>query len=223
MRPQGLDALGSAILGRLEAKNARREVIMGLSRQLVQQAARAIRAVHRGEWPEAESTLTAAQALMDRMHEAAEGHPELQSAGYMLDAQKELAEAHLTLALCRGQGLPGPEALGVDDAAWLNGLGEAAGELRRASLDAIRAGNLAAAEAFLDRMQEIYTLLTTVDYPAMITRNLKQTTDMVRGVTERTRGDLTVAVGHRQLRQALAEFAVHLPEGGERPGTDVSG
>lgn len=215
MSAQGLDAIGGAILGRLEAKNARREVIMGLSRQLVQQAARAIRAVHRSEWPEAEATLDQAQGLMDRMHEAAGGHPELQAAGYMLDAQKELAEAHLTLALCRSQALPGPEALGVDDASWLNGLGEAAGELRRAALDAIRGGRLGLAEELLERMQEIYTLLTTVDYPAMITRNLKQTTDMVRGVTERTRGDLTVAAGHQQLRQALADFAAHLPEGRE--------
>ncbi len=223
MSAQGLDLLGQDILGRLEHKNARREAIMGLSRQLVQQAARAIRAVHRQEWPDAQATLAEARALLERMHEAAREHSDLQSAGYMLDAQKELAEAHLTLALCRGEALPGPEALGVDDASWLNGLGEAAGELRRAALDGIRSGDIGGAEAILDRMQEIYTLLTTVDYPAVITRNLKQTTDMVRGVTERTRGDLTVAVGHQQLRRALADFAGRLPESAEGSGRHVPG
>lgn len=212
----GLDALGSAILERLDLKNGRRETIMGLSRLLVQHAARAIRAVHRAEWAEAGETLAEARDLVARMHRAAEGHPDLQAAGYMLDAQKELAEAHLTLALCRGEPLPGPQDLSVDDASWLNGLGEAAGELRRGALDRIRAGDVAAAEELLGRMQEIYTLLTTVDYPAVITRNLKQTTDMVRGVTERTRGDLTVAVGQEQLKAALSDFAARVAPRPER-------
>ncbi len=212
-----IDDLGVAILARLDEKNARRETIMGLSRLLVQHAARAIRAVHREEWPAAADTLAEARELVTRMHEAAEGHPDLQAAGYMLDAQKELAEAHLTLALCRGEPLPGPQALAVDDASWLNGLGEAAGELRRSALDVIRLGDLATAELILGRMQEIYTLLTTVDYPAVITRNLKQTTDMVRGVTERTRGDLTVAVGQQQLKAALSTFAARVAPPSERP------
>jgi translin len=212
----GIDALGSAIQERLDLKNGRRETIMGLSRLLVQHAARAIRAVHRAEWTEAGETLVEARDLVKRMHHAAEGHPDLQAAGYMLDAQKEFAEAHLTLALCRGEPLPGPQDLSVDDASWLNGLGEAAGELRRGALDRIRAGDVAAAEELLGRMQEIYTLLTAFDYPAVITRNLKQTTDMVRGVTERTRGDLTVAAGQEQLKAALSDFAARVAPRPER-------
>ena len=105
-----------------DAKIDRRELVLRRSRQVVQHSARAIRAVHRCEWPEAESIAAEARSLLSAMHEAAEGHADLQSAGYMLDAQKEYAEACLTLALVRGADLPSPDSLGVDDAAWLNGL-----------------------------------------------------------------------------------------------------
>jgi translin len=205
-----LGPIGDAILARLEAKNAQREQLLDQSRKVVQHAARAIRAIHRAEWDAAEEQIQAAGGLLADMHAAAVGHADLMSAGYMLDAQKEYAEAHLTRAMVRGADLPGPEDLGVDDAAWLNGLGEAGGELRRAALDAIRRDDIAAAEAILDQMQETYAFLTTVDFPAVVTRNIKQTNDMVRGVTERTRGDLTLAVHQDRLRAALERFEARM-------------
>lgn len=213
-----LTPIGEAILARLEAKNAQRERLLDLSRHVVQHAARAIRAIHRAEWTTAEHEIGAAGRLLGEMHAAAAGHADLVSAGYMLDAQKEYAEAQLTRAMLRGEDLPDPERLGVDDAAWLNGLGEAGGELRRAALDAIRRDEIAAAEAILDQMQETYAFLTTVDFPAVITRNIKQTNDMVRGVTERTRGDLTLAVRQERLGAALDRFEARMAQ--PDPATD---
>ncbi len=201
-----LDRVGEEILARLEAKNARREEVLGMSRHLVQHAARAIRAIHRREWEVADEILIDANALLAAMNTAAAGHADLAAAGYTLDAQKEHTEAHLVRALLRGEDLPSPEDLGVDDAAWLNGLGEAGGELRRAALDLMRRGEVAAAEAVLDQMQEIYVFLTTVDFPSAITRDIRRTNDMVRGVTERTRGDLTVVMRQEQLKAALDRF-----------------
>jgi translin len=206
MATSNLYAVGEGILARLEAKNAQRERVLADSRRLVQHAARAIRAIHRREWDVAEEILRDAGALMAEMAEAAEGHSDLLSAGYTLDAQKEYAEAHLTRALVRGEDLPTPEGLGVQDAAWLNGLGEAGGELRRVALDLIRRGDIDAAEVVLEQLQEIYVFLSTVDYPDAITRGIKRTNDMVRGVTERTRGDLTVAARQEELKAALDRF-----------------
>jgi translin len=183
-----LDTIGEQVLARLEAKNARREAVLGLSRHMVQHAARAIRALHRGEWAAADGILAEAGGLLAEMHTATAGHADLASAGYTVDAQKELAEAHLLRALLTGSELPTPEALGVEDAAWLHGLGEAGGELRRAALDRLRRGEVAQAETALERMEDIYVFLTTVDFPSAITRDIRRTNDMVRGVTERTRG-----------------------------------
>jgi translin len=205
-----LDQVGERVLARLEAKNARREEVLGISRHLVQHAARAIRALHRGEWDLADGILADANQLLVAMNAAAAGHPDLVAAGYTIDAQKEHAEAHLTRALLRGADLPAPEDLGVEDAAWLHGLGEAGGELRRAALDLMRRGEVAEAERTLERMEDIYVYLTTVDFPSAITRDIKRTNDMVRGVTERTRGDLTVVMRQEQLKAALDRFEARM-------------
>ena len=153
-----LDVLGEALMARLEAKHEQREVVLGLSRKVVRHAARAIRAVHRRDWDEAAEILEAADAIVNEMRAAAAGHADLESAGYRLDAEKEYAEAYLTRDLVRavveGVDVPlhGPEQLGTPDASWLNGLGEAGGELRRAALDLIRVGDVALAEQVLVRM-----------------------------------------------------------------------
>lgn len=224
--PRDLAALGEGIVGRLEAKSAQRERVLERSRRVVRLAARSIHALHRRDWDEAERLATEGAGVLAEMQAATQGHPDLATAGYALDAEKELAEARLTRALLRAVlgledgaappgagGLPGPEALAVHDAAWLNGLGEAAGELRRAALDAIRRGEIELAERILERMQEIYLFLGTIDLPGRVTRDLKRTNDMVRGVTERTRGDLTVAMRQEQLEAALNRLEARLGGG----------
>ncbi|MCA1668731.1 MAG: hypothetical protein LC793_15300 [Thermomicrobia bacterium] len=86
---------------------------------------------------------------------------------------------------------------------YLNGLGEAAGELRRHLLDVLRAGDIAAAETTLALMDDIFGLLVTVDYPDAVTHGLRRTTDLVRGVLERSRGDLTLTAQQMRLEAAL--------------------
>jgi translin len=218
MGPRGvanLDAIGEGILSRLEAKHGRREEVLDASRHLVQHAARAIRAIHREEWDSARATMSAATGILNEMNTAAADYGDLATAGYTLDAQKEYAEAYLTWALVRGEDLPAPEELLVADAAWLNGLGEAGGELRRRALDLVRRGEIDEAELVLSRMEDIHTYLSTVDFPSAITRDIKRTNDMVRGVTERTRGDLTVAVRQEQMKWALDRFERRVADPGE--------
>ncbi len=208
-----LDTLADKILAGLEAKNAAREEALKLSRSLVQHASKTIRAVHRHEWDDAVTLLTEAKRIADALKTATEARPELYSAGYAQDALKEYAEAHITLALAREQDLPDPDTLGVEYAAYLNGLGEAIGEMRRHSLDLIRRNDIERAERLVEAMDEVYAFLTTVDYPDAVTNGLRRTTDMVRGVTERTRGDLTTAARQEKLQAALRDFERRL--GGE--------
>lgn len=208
----GLDKIGEALLDRLEEKNARRESVLGLSRELVRHAARSIHAAHRLDWPTADDHIAQADSIHAMMRVSTEGHADIGAAGYTLDAEKEYAEAYLTRALIREEPLPGPDEINVDDAAWLNGLGEAGGELRRAALDAIRRDDIRLAERILAQMQEIYAFLQTIDLPGRITRDIKRTNDMVRGVTERTRGDLTVAARQERLERALARLEARVGE-----------
>jgi translin len=209
-----LDSILQAIDGRLSEKNGVREAALGESRRLVQASSKVIRAVHRHEWDEARGLLAEAGSIVAAMNEKTLALAEIYWAGYVQDAQKEFAEANLTLALVRQEPLPTPEALGVEDAAYLNGLAEAASELRRYVLDLVRHGHLSEADQLLEAMEEVYSRLITVDYPHAITDNLRRTTDMLRGVLERTRGDVTMAMKQQELQEALRGLESRLQQGG---------
>lgn len=190
----------------LEENNRAREGALTLSRSLVRQSANAIRAVHRGEFEQAQAMLKEGAARVAEMKTDLAPHPGLYYTGYVQDSLKEFAEANLTLALVTGSPLPSPQDLGVEVPAYLNGLGEAAAELRRHILDLIRHGEVERGERALGAMDDIYNLMVSVDYPEAITGGLRRTTDMVRGVIERTRGDLTIALRQQELQRALEEF-----------------
>jgi translin len=201
---EGLEPIGENIDALLRVKNAARDKALGQSRTLIRYASLTIRAVHREERGLAEENLKQArEAAAELKHGLAE-YPDLYVAGYTQDALKELAEASIVFALIGNLPLPAPGELGVEAAAYLNGLGEAAGELRRWSLDLLRRGKTAEAERVLAMMDDIYSLLVTLDYPDALTGGLRRTTDMVRGVTERTRGDLTLSLRLEAAERAAA-------------------
>ncbi len=180
-----------------------REQALRLARDMISNSANSIRATHRGDFDRAKSLLDKVSTLASEIEDALEAHPNLYYAGYVEDAQKEYTEASATLALVRGTRLPGPEDLGVGPAPYLNGLAETVGELRRFILDSLRRDDFNRCEERLDIMDEIYTALVTMDFPDAVTRGLRRSTDMVRGILERTRGDLTIALRQRRLEQKL--------------------
>ncbi len=201
-----LDRIAEQALQALEERHKAREKALELSRGLIRHSANTIRAVHRGEFQKAGEMLGEGREVVEQLSADLVEQPEIYGAGYVRAALKEFAEASITHALITGRPLPGPDELNMDYPAYLNGLGEAMGELRRAILDLIRHGDLARGEELLDAMDEVYDVLVTVDYPEAITGGLRRTTDMVRGVLERTRGDLTMAVRQQELEKTLKEF-----------------
>lgn len=194
---------GDSAAAALEAINAARETALQLSRALVRQCANTIRALHRHEWDEANKLGAAAGATADTLRQHLVPFPALLHAGYTQDALKEYVEARLLAALIRDGVLPTHAELGVEAAAYLNGMAEAASELRRYLLDGLRHGDAHDSERLLRLMDDIYALLVTVDYPDAVTGGLRRSTDALRGVLERTRGDLTTHVQQAQLLAAL--------------------
>ncbi len=209
---QGLDNIEDKIRKNFVAKNAARDSALGKSRELIRYCSLSIRASHRGEHDEAVNLLVRAGEIAKAMKQDVSAYPDLYFTGYVQDALKEFAEANVVHALITDQPVPDPDAIGVDYAAYLNGLGEAAGELRRYTLDIIRHGKLERSEETLQEMDDIYSLLVTMDFPDALTGGLRRTTDMVRGVLERTRGDLTVAWRQEKLEARLAEFEQAMPK-----------
>ena len=202
----GLDIIGEKVRSALSAKNTARERALPLCREATRHSSNAIRAVHRGEVEQAEALLASARALLDDVEETLSTHEDVYHAGFVHDAQKEYVEGRVTLALVAGHPIPDPDDLGVSYAAYLNGLGEAVGELRRYLLDAIRRGEEQRSEELLSAMDDIYSLLVTLDFPDALTGGLRRTTDSVRGILERTRGDLTMSMRQRELEKKLAAW-----------------
>jgi len=198
-----LEAIGERILSYLDRKNSARDAALQRSRTLIRHSATAIRAAHRQERELAREHLDQAKTITEQLRADLNNYPDLYHAGYTQDAFKEYAEASIVFALLVNDPLPDPDELGVEYAAYLGGLGEAVGELRRRTLDILRQAPSADAERLLEAMDEIYGLLVTVDFPDAITGNLRRTTDLVRGLVERTRGDLTTSQQQDSLRAAL--------------------
>lgn len=190
------------------AQNTARDAAIAQSRELIRHCAACIRAVHRREWETAESRLTVIQASAADLRTAVANYPDLYHSGYTQDALKEVVEAHITYAIIRGEALPGPDQLEVIGATYLLGLAEAATELRRFILDILRRtdGHSDEAEHLLAWMDAIYDQLVTFDFPDALTRGLRRQTDVVRGVLERTRGDLTHSLRQQRLQDALKRF-----------------
>lgn len=182
-----------------------REVAVTRGRDLIRSSANAIRALHRNEGEEADRRIGEADAIRDEIQAAMSDQPAMFHAGFYTDAVKELAEAHITRALFRGDDPPGPSELRIDAIPWLHGLGESVGELRRRMLDMLRAGDVEGAEALLVAMDDIVDQLAQVDYPDGMTAGLRRTTDVARSLTERSRADLTSTAVQERLRSRLEQ------------------
>lgn len=191
------------IICRFDAMGVVRDTAITDGRQLIRLAANSIRALHRGD--DASDLLEKARVMMDSIVEKTKPYPNLFWAGYVQDAMKEYAEARITSALLNDERIPTPADLRVEDAAWLNGLAEAASELRRDVLDALRSDETGRSEDLLQAMDDVYGVLVTVDFPDAATGGLRRTTDQFRGVLERTRGDVTMSVRQSRLEHALRE------------------
>ncbi len=189
----------------LETKHRARELTLGACRRAIQACAASIRAVHRGELDTARAQAGEAAALLGEAHDALRDHPDVGQAGPLRDAEKEYAEACLTLAFVTDEPVPDLDELAVSVPAYLCGMAEAASELRRDVLDDLRVGELERAAGRLATMDAVYGLLVTIDYPDALTGGLRRSTDALRAVLERTRGDHTNALVAERLRSAIED------------------
>ncbi len=212
-----LQSIVDSIRDEFEVKNDARDEALRRSRQLIRLCANSIRAIHRDDIQDAQQLLQSARTAAAELIEGVAAYPDLYFTGYTQDALKELSEAFITFAIVSDDELPSPQTLQVESAAYLNGLAEAAGELRRYVLDRLRKGDVATGERLLAAMDEIYSVLVTVDFPDAITGGLRRSTDMVRGVLERTRGDLTTAVRQEEMKAALRAVSSQIGMGEDVP------
>lgn len=209
-----LDDIAEQIHRDFESRTKQRDELLTNARQLTRHCAHAIRAVHRNERQVANQELEAARTLVEAMRKVESLYPDLYAAGYTQDAMKEFSEANLvyTIIFTPAEPLPAPQDLGVESAAYLQGLAETVGELRRRTLDMLLHENASEAGQLLVAMDDIYAVLVTMDYPDAITGGLRRLTDLARGIIERTRGDLTLSLRQEQLEHSIADLERRLAQ-----------
>src|SRR5829696_1332035 len=217
-----LESIADRIRQKFDLRTAKRDEALKQARQLTRACSLAIRGVHRDDREAMETNLAEAQNLADKLRDELKGYPDLYYAGYTQDSLKEFVEANVTCALIQSQPLLTPEDLGVEDATYLNGLAEVVGELRRRTLDILRSGYSQEAERLLSYMDEIYSVLVTIDYPDAITNGLRRQTDLARGIIEKTRGDVTFSLRGEQLTEAIRGLSSQL-NGGQVEAEDRGG
>ena len=205
-----LEQIAERIRGEFDAHTEARDKALTRSRMLIRFCSQAIRAVHREETDLMNEHLAEADKLANLLTEGLKEFPNLYHTGYTQDALKEYAEAQITCALMLNQPLPSPEEINVFHATWLKGLSEVVGELRRRCLDILRKGYSPEAERLLGLMDDIFSVLVTMDYPDAITNGLRRQTDIARSIIERTRGDLTFSLQGENLAQAISSLSEQL-------------
>jgi translin len=208
-----LETIAERIRQNFDLRTSKRDEALKQARQLTRACSLAIRAVHRDDKEAMEANLAEAQHLADILRQELKAHPELFFAGYTQDSLKEFVEANVTCALIQNQPLQTPEELGVQESTYLNGLAEVVGELRRRTLDILRSGYSQEAERLLGHMDEIYSVLVTMDYPDAITNGLRRQTDLARGIIEKTRGDVTFSLRGENLAEAIRNLSGQLNGG----------
>ncbi len=213
MAENDLSAIVDGIIQEMERINEVRDATLTRSRALIRTCAHSIRAMHRHEMDEAAALLVQARQDADAMVAPLADLPDLYYTGYTQDALKEVVEAHLVYAFITDGDFPTPAELQVTGATYLKGMSEAATEMRRFALDLMRRDQVEAAEPFLRMMDDVYSLQVTVDFPDAVTMGLRRQTDVLRGVLERTRGDLTMAMRQEKMRIALRDFEQAIKSG----------
>ncbi len=208
-----LEEIAEQVHASFEKMTAARDRALAQTRTLTRHCAHAIRAVHRDELELAQQNLESARLLAVALHTELLEYPQLYYAGYTQDALKEFAEATLVYALVtEGAGLPSYQDLNLEPSTYLQGLAEAVGELRRRCLDALLHEQPQEAQRLLEEMDEIYSVLVTMDYPDAVTGGIRRLTDVARAIIERTRGDLTLSLGQERLQKHLLRLQNKLEE-----------
>ena len=210
-----LSEISQALRAKLDAKTAARDKSLSESRDAIRACGNAIRALHRNETDNATTLIDTAQDKLDAARSLLAEHPDMLHAGFIHDAEKELAEARITFALVTDQAFPTLDDVGVSNAAYLKGMAESIGEIRRHILDLLRRGDLKRGEDLLAAIDDMYYVLVSMDYPDGITLGLRRLTDVARSIIERTRGDYTISSIQSSLRKTLEDHRTRL--GNEGP------
>ncbi len=207
-----LEEIAEAMRRDFDSKEEARERALSFSRSALKSATGAVRAIHKNECQRAKEMLAEAKESLAKAKECLLFHQDIYHGGFIHDSSKEYAEAAITYALILKKPLPTPSELELDYPAYLSGIGETIGELRRNALDSLEKDDLERAEELLYIMDDLYYFLASFSYPDAITPGLRRIVDVARSIMEKTRGDIVTAIGQKRLQDAIRDLGKGLEE-----------
>lgn len=197
--------LASEIEKRLLIKDEIRESLLKLSRQTIKFAGQSIEGFHRNNWEEAEKKLDQAKNTLNKINNFLKEDQTAHNIGIVGVAMQEYVEARLFYEVISDKGLSEVSDLEVTDQAYLLGIADLIGELRRYSLEQLVEGNVDKAKHYYNLMKELYGTFLQIDYGKNLVSDLRRKKDTARVLVERTLSDLFVAQQSRSLKEKLQE------------------
>lgn len=179
-----------------------REKLQSLTRNATRFCSWAIIQVHRGKLSQASKTLGDARRSLDELEGLLSAHAELPQFGQVLVAFQEYAEAKLLFHMKKFGKLASLKDVGTNSTAYLLGMLDFVGEMRRMTLDALRRGNAEEAEKLLSTMERVYEDLMALDRTSILP-NYRRKLDAARRIVETTRGDVATDLRRVSLEKAL--------------------
>ena len=196
----------SGLREEIDADDQIREKVLPLSRNAVRKCSESIKMTHKKEFAKAKVLVEEAYKIIDSAVSEIPSSDFVSKSKTMDIAYQELTEAANVLSLIEQEKYTAPEEYQIPSRPYLNGLADVIGELRRAALDYLRSNEVEKAERLLNSMEDILEGLQSFDYPNALVPDLRRKCDVGRSLVERTRGDLTRAVGQSRLVKELADF-----------------
>ncbi len=213
---KNLDKIVNKIEKNIDSKDKTREKALKFSREIIINCRKAIQKIHQNK--DEKTNLEKASLKLSELYDSTKNFPELYHAGFVENAAQELVEAVCFSNIMKGKDLPDPDDIQTTYSSYLMGLCDLVGELRRSALDSIRKGKGEIADKYLDMMEEIYEVIIRFDYPSGLLP-IKKKQDMVRGLIEKTRGELAVASCEQRIEYRTSEFRGMIDKAGRKKKT----
>jgi translin len=202
---KNLDKIVDKIEKNIDGKDKIREQALRSSREIIVGCRKAIQNIHQDLMKDAWNNIRKSSTRLQKLYDLTKKHPDLYHAGFVENAAQELVEARCFYNVMKGKDLPDPDEIKTTYSSYLLGLCDLVGELRRTTLDSIRGGEPKEADEYLSMMEDIYDVIIRFDYPSGLLP-IKKKQDMVRGMIEKTRGELAVASCERRIEYRTDEF-----------------
>jgi len=190
----------------LKEKERVKQRVQEATRKATRLSKQAILLVHQKRFKEAKRLLTRAKRIIRRLIALSREYPEIVYSGLFDVALQEYCEANILFHLIRDSKFVSPEELEVPAVAYVLGLADVIGELRRVALDSLRTGDITDAEKCLERMDEVYTALMGMNDAYLLVPGLRRKCDVARRIIETTRGDVTLEARRNSLKERIQEF-----------------